>query len=91
LIDARLGTATGFVGRRYGTEGRWEDWEGVITTIFKESQLKFPDTEKEPSPPIDYLISSIPSGDIWGIITVNLKLLKVHDTSKPLIELAPLA
>jgi len=32
---------------------------GVITAIFKESQLKFLDTEKEPSPPIDYLISSI--------------------------------
>jgi hypothetical protein len=34
--------------------------EGVITAIFKESQLKFLDAEKEPSPPIDYLISSIP-------------------------------
>jgi hypothetical protein len=33
---------------------------GVITAIFKESQLKFLDAEKEPSPPIDYLISSIP-------------------------------
>jgi hypothetical protein len=38
----------------------WEDSEGVITAIFKESQLKFLDAEKEPSPSIDYLISSIP-------------------------------
>ena len=69
-----------------------EDWEeGVINAIFKESQLKFLDTEKKPSPPIDYLISSIPLGDIWGIRSVKLELLKVRDTSKPLIELAPLA
>ena len=53
-------TATGFVRRRYASEFWAGGWEGVITAIFKESQLKFLDVEKEPSPPIDYLISSIP-------------------------------
>jgi len=50
---ALLGGVTGVSSG--GRAGR----SGVITAIFKESQLKFLDTEKEPSPPIDYLISSI--------------------------------
>ncbi|MGO8988124.1 MAG: hypothetical protein ACLQGU_21470 [bacterium] len=32
----------------------------IAVAVFKESYLKFLNTEKEPSSPIDYLISSIP-------------------------------
>jgi hypothetical protein len=45
-----LATVTALLGGVMGGEFWVGGWEGVITAIFKESRLKFLDTEKEPPP-----------------------------------------